>query len=85
MRKTDVVLLAEIDQIKTALQEAMRILDLGALGVACASCGAKRKDPCYRSDWTADPHEVRIRDAKEKLRLVLSDALAIGKGEAQPS
>ena len=86
--KANVALLAEIDQLRTALRVALHLASLGALGVACEECGSKRKKPCYDGGPMTHPHEVRIAVAREKLRLLLTDALTMkpsleGGGDGQ--
>lgn len=76
-KRTNVALLAEIDQLRTALRVALHLTTLGALGVVCEECGSKVKTPCYDGGPMTHPHEVRITGSREKLRLLLSDALTM--------
>jgi hypothetical protein len=56
---------AENDQLRAAVREALRLLEGGPLTVVCPSCGAKENKPCYGNGPMIPGHEVRRMVARE--------------------
>jgi hypothetical protein len=75
VKKTGVALLAENDQLRMAIADALSRLDGGALSVKCVSCGARPRLSCCDDDPLPFPHAARVKQATDALRQVLVDAL----------
>lgn len=50
---------AEIDQLRTAIREALRLIEGGPKAAKCPSCGANPGNACYGNGPMRDPHGVR--------------------------
>lgn len=70
-----VALGAEIDQLRSAVREALHLCNVRGLGVPCESCGAKVGRSCYGNGPMARPHDARTHAAEEQARQILRDAL----------
>lgn len=77
----EIALTAHIDQLLTALREALRLMDAHGLGVPCATCGARENRSCFGEEPMTEPHEIRMIQTKEEVRRILLTAL--GRKEAQ--
>jgi hypothetical protein len=69
-----VTAVAENDQLKAAMREALRLLEGGPLAVVCPSCGAKGDNPCY-GNGPMPPHEIRRTAARDSGMNTLREAL----------
>jgi hypothetical protein len=65
---------AENDQLRAAMREALRLLEGGPLTVVCPSCGAKEDKPCY-GNGPMPPHEIRRVRARDAGINTLREAL----------
>lgn len=77
----EIALTAQIDQLRTALREVLRLMDSGGLGVTCATCGARVNRSCFGEEPMAEPHEIRTIQTSDEVRQILLTAL--GRKEAQ--
>ncbi|MFE0472528.1 hypothetical protein ACFW2V_13030 [Streptomyces sp. NPDC058947] len=77
----EIALTAQIDQLRTALREALRLMDSRGLGVTCETCGARVSCSCFGDAPMSEPHEARILQTNEELRQIL--ATALGRKESQ--
>lgn len=80
-RSKEAALIAQIDQLRTALREVLRLVDSRGLGVPCATCGARVNRSCFGDEPMAEPHEIRIVQSKEEARQILLASL--GRNGAQ--
>jgi len=85
----DVVgVLAENDQLKTALRKARdlaregrAIIELGGVAVLCPACGSKKFKPCYGNGLMARTHEDRDAVARRELAGILAEITEMYDGD----
>lgn len=68
---------AENDQLRSALREALHLVNVRALGVVCGACGSKVGRSCYGNGPMAKPHGIRTQSAEAQVKLILLEALGI--------
>jgi hypothetical protein len=80
-KSNEIALTAQIDQLRTALREVLRLMDSRGLGVICDTCGARVNRSCFGDEPMSEPHEIRITQVDDEMRRILLTAL--GSKEAQ--
>lgn len=66
---------AENDQLRSALREALHLVNVKGLGVVCGSCGAKVGRSCYGNGPMAEPHGIRTLTAASRVKTILLEGL----------
>lgn len=74
----EAALQAQNDQLLSAIRDALRLVNVRALGVICPACGAKVGRSCYGNGPMAVPHEGRTNEAHAETRRILLAALETG-------
>lgn|SRR5690606_2034401 len=67
----EVALTAQVDQLRTALREVLRLMDSRGIGVLCEKCGAPVNRSCFDDGPMAEPHDVRVERSKDEARRIL--------------
>lgn len=73
----EIALTAQIDQLRTALREVLRLRDSRGLGVACGTCGARANRSCFDEGPLSKPHEGRLESVDIEVRRILVAALGL--------
>lgn len=77
----EIALTAQIDQLRTALREVLRLRDSKGLGVPCGTCGARVNRSCFDEGPLAEPHEERLKSVDTEVRQIL--VAALGRQETE--
>lgn len=66
---------AENDQLRSAIREALHLIDVKGLGVVCEACGSKVGRRCYGNGPMAHVHPGRNQQATDRVKEILMGAL----------
>lgn len=74
-KSNEIALTAQIDQLRTALREVLRLMDSQGMGVTCETCGAPVNRSCIGDEPMHEPHDRRVHQVKDEMRQALLAAL----------